>query len=349
MCGLTPARDGRLHAAFWLWRWDRAPQPLDVAPIAPEFRAARVAMLDGPQALACPGTALRVCERRPACVGKTPDTRPALSKPFAGFIRSSLDLFAALKAERIAVSPPVFTGGVSEVYPGHIWTILSGRRPLPRKATEAGRRVRKRILEALGLSGLPALPTHDENDAAVAALVAAAADNQVSGVSVHSLGDRLSIDPDGVLREGPMIVPELTPAVAARLAELFDNFSLPEPPPTRVSEPPAAAPRDGSAEDLLAYFIAKAREGDPQVCTYAWAYRHLFNATYTKYSPAYTQRVIQLASRTPPRDLPGLGLVRLDAFIVSKKDGLPSAGYWPAAQHDREDWERALGNAKILD
>ena len=35
--------------------------------------------------------------------------------------------------------------------------------------------------------------------------------------------------------------------------------------------------------------------------------------------------------------------------IVSKKDGLPSAGYWPAVPHDREDWERALGNAKILD
>src|SRR5579871_4901672 len=137
VCGLTPARDGPLQAAFWRWRWDRAPQPLNVAPVAQELRAARVAMLDGPQALACPGTALRVCERQSACVGKTPDTCPPLSKPFAGFIRSSLDLFAALKHEGIAISPPVFTGGVCEVYPGHIWTILSARRPLPRKATEA--------------------------------------------------------------------------------------------------------------------------------------------------------------------------------------------------------------------
>ncbi len=57
----------------------------------------------------------------------------------------------------------------------------------------------------------------------------------------------------------------------------------------------------------------------------------------------------ELARRTTPRELPGLGFVRLDAFIVSKKNGRPSDSYWPPAQHDREEWERVLGNATILD
>src|SRR5947208_3575356 len=124
VCGLTPAGNTGLRAAFWHWLWDRAPRPLDVAAIANEIRAARVAMLDGPQALARKGDSLRLCERQSAAVGKTPDTRPSLSTPFGGFICSSIDLFTALKCSGIAISPPLFRGGVSEVYPGHIWTIL---------------------------------------------------------------------------------------------------------------------------------------------------------------------------------------------------------------------------------
>src|SRR6476661_5361034 len=89
VCGLTPSRSG-LRAAFWRWSWDRAPQSLDVRAIAEELRAVRAAMLDGPQALAREGSTLRVCERQSAAVGKTPDRRPTFTKPFAGFICSSL-------------------------------------------------------------------------------------------------------------------------------------------------------------------------------------------------------------------------------------------------------------------
>jgi hypothetical protein len=64
---------------------------------------------------------------------------------------------------------------------------------------------------------------------------------------------------------------------------------------------------------------------------------------------AYALKAIDLACHTRPRELPGLGLVRLDTFIVSKKDGFPSEGYWPVAHHDREEWERVLGSARILD
>lgn len=127
VCGLTRVGNS-LCASFWHWCWDRAPQALDVGAVAKELRAARVAMLDGPQGLARNGNTLRVCERQSAAVGKTPHTRPGLRTPFAGFICSSLDLFAGLRREGIAISPPVFAGGVFEVYPGHIWTVLGGGR-----------------------------------------------------------------------------------------------------------------------------------------------------------------------------------------------------------------------------
>ena len=102
------------------------------------------------------------------------------------------------------------------------------------------------------------------------------------------------------------------------------------------------------AEDLLARFIEKAVQGEPQVCTYGWAYRTLFNASYSKFSMAYAKKTVEVACRTRPRELPGLGLVRLDTFIVSKKDGLPSVGYWSVAHHDREEWARVLGSATVL-
>lgn len=305
-------------------------------------------MIDGPQALAGKGAALRLCERQSAAVGKTPDTRPNVTKPFGGFICSSLDLFTALQRQDIAISPPAFIGGVFEVYPGHIWTILSGRRPLPKKATEAGRLARKCILEALGVCGLPVLPSHDQNDACVAAALAAVADNQVSDLHLLSIGTSLSIDPDGVLREGPMMIPQLMDWVADRIAHTVGDLHFTESTRPSVVES-ASAPVATECDDLLARFISKAVEGDPEVCTYAWAYRALVNASYGRLSQAYARRVIDLARRTRPRELPGLGLVRLDAFIVSKKDGLPSAGHWPAAHYDREDWDRALGNARLLD
>jgi hypothetical protein len=346
VCGLTPSGSG-FRASFWHWNWDRAPLPLNVAAVAKELQAARVAMLDGPQALASKGRTLRVCERQSAAVGKTPDVRPTLRKPFAGFICSSLELFAALRDNGIAVSPPV-VGGVSEVYPGHIWPTISGARPLPQKSTELGRLARRLILEALGITELPRLPTHDQNDAAIAAMLAAAADNQVAGVDAVYLGEPLSVDLDGTLREGPMVVPRINGVVAGRIADSLREVHVDSPYVARVAQA-APATCHSTADELLEHFIEKAIDGAPQVCTYGWAYRALFNASYKKFSMAYAQKAIQLACRTHPRELPGLGLVRLDAFIVSKKDGLPSGGYWPVAHHDREDWERVLGNATILD
>lgn len=67
--------------------------------------------------------------------------------------------------------------------------ILSGRRALPNKSTEQGRIGRKKILEALGVSGLPLLPTGDQNDACVAALMAAAAAGKIPGLTATANPD----------------------------------------------------------------------------------------------------------------------------------------------------------------
>lgn len=133
VCGLTPSGNNQLQAQFWYWRWDRAPHALDVTAIAAELRAARVTMLDGPQAFAVKGAAIRVCERLSGAAGKTPDSLPAIGRPYAGFLCSSLELFNALRVAGVAVSPPDFIGGVSEVYPDQIWKSLKKGQPLPQK------------------------------------------------------------------------------------------------------------------------------------------------------------------------------------------------------------------------
>jgi hypothetical protein len=204
LCGLR-ARGDDLIAEFWHWKWDPPPGRLVVDEIGAEIRAARAVMIDGSQALARIGSNLRECERRSSAAGKTGDRRPSAG-PYAGFICGSLGLFAALDEVGIVVSPPGLTGGVSEIYPGYLWKILSGGRPLPKKGTAEGRRDRKRILESFGVRGLCALPTHDENDACLGALVAAAADGRVPGLEACSIGGPLFRDAEGALREGPMVI-----------------------------------------------------------------------------------------------------------------------------------------------
>jgi predicted nuclease with RNAse H fold len=351
VCGLSSGEGNRLTATFWLWQWDLVPGDLDVSVLSSELKAARTSMFDGPQGLAAKGQDLRACERQSAAVGKTGDSLPPLTRPFAGFIRSSLDIFAALRRAGVEISPDGFLGGVSEVYPGHIWTILSGRRALPNKSTEQGRIGRKSILEALGVVGLPPLPTHDHNDACVAALLAAAADGKVPGLAATAIGVPLSIDPDGTLREGLMVIPDVTAETRSLIYEHLHKVPtidvVAAGPRKQVA--PANCQASDRANALLNRFILRAMDGNPEVCTYSWAYRYLFNASYDKWSQAYVNQVVAFAQRTLPLQLPGLGMVRLDTFVVTRTDERPSSGHWKSARYDNEDWERVLGSAVVLD
>jgi hypothetical protein len=91
-----------------------------------------------------------------------------------------------------------------------------------------------------------------------------------------------------------------------------------------------------------------ARDGDAKICTYAWAYQRLFNESPPKWSQAYAKKVIALSDNTPVMELPPLGKVGLDSFIVSSKTGLPGEGHWKNSAYDREEWERVLGTATLL-
>ena len=349
VCGLMPSENGELKAYFWFWQWDAAPGTLDVTEVINELTGTRAAMLDGPQGLATKGEALRACERLAAAVGKTPDVRPTLGRPFAGFLCSSLDLFAALAQAGMQISPPGFLGGVSEVYPGHMWRILAGR-VLPKKNSDEGRLVRKRILQALGISLLPELPTHDENDACVAALLAAAADGVVPGMTTRGIGIPLTADTDGILREGLMVIPELSDKTRQSISMALQGTPIIDAiaPNTKPISSFHSGNPDNLAEGLLSWLIDNALKGNSQVCTYSWAYRHLLNASYDRWSQAYANQVIKVAQGTSLRELAGLGAVRLDAFVVTKDSGLPGHGYWQSAHYDREDWERVLGTATVL-
>lgn len=356
VCGLTSIECNKLSAAFWLWEWPKPEQRLDVSEITEEIRAAKSTMIDGPQALASAGNTLRACERACGAAGKTPDIQPPLGKPFAGFVRSSVELFAAFAAAEFLVSPSQFMGGISEVYPGDIWHRLAGR-TIPKKSTHEGRRARKLILQALGIIGLPDLPTHDQNDACISALMAAAADGKVGDMCVRGIGSPLARDPDGTLREGPIVVPFLSQELRESLHEaLHEVRSGGESGVGRTDaenklQQDSPAVSDSLLRKALAlrdYFVRSAKEGDARICTYAWAYRHLFGEFTSKWSQAYAKRVLALAVNTPLTELPTLGKVGLDSFIVASRTGLPGEGHWNSSDYDREEWERVLGTATLL-
>jgi hypothetical protein len=348
VCGLTSALENRLRASFWQWQWPSPESQLDVSLIAHEITMAKSAMLDGPQGLAAIGQSLRACERQSGAVGKTADRIPVLGRPFAGYIRSSIELFSGLAQAGITVSPDGFVGGVSEVYPGNIWTRLV-KRAIPKKSTRDGRLARKQILEALGVIDLPDLPTHDENDACISAVLAAAANGKVAGLTVRGLGLPLAVDPDGTMREGLMVIPEITDEAHHRIQKALSEAKVATVAKIRASRKSNTSQEARKRADALRNaFIERAQNGDSQVCTYGWAYRHLFEASYAKWSQGYTSQVVSIAQDTSLADLPGLGEVRLDAFIVASKTRLPSDGHWESAHYDREDWERVLGTARLL-
>jgi len=135
-----------------------------------------VVAIDGPQGLAARGHRVRAGEKELRCPGRTPDALPEPgSAPYAGFLRGSVLLFAALRARGLGVfgEVPQDRAVLLEVYPGDLWKKWAGR-ALPKKQTPAGRHARWDLLRGQGLE-LPSGPdeiTHDQLDAAAAALAA---------------------------------------------------------------------------------------------------------------------------------------------------------------------------------
>lgn len=173
-------------------------------PVMPD----EVLVVDGPQALARPGALVREAERLLRAPGRTPDVLPVPGKPFCGFVRGSVLLFAALRSlgtlELLDVDvPEVGQARLFEAFPGATWRRLDGGR-LGKKDTAEGRAQRRERLETEGLRFPPgALPTHDQLDAALCAWLGWL--TRSSPQRVHAVGTPLWVDSEGWLREGRIL------------------------------------------------------------------------------------------------------------------------------------------------
>lgn len=204
--------DEQLRLTRWSW-----PEP-DIVNAAGRYLAGSfsdaiewepertVVCIDGPHALSSRQNEPRLAEKRLSTPGRTPYDLPDAGepRPFSGYIRSSILLFRALLGHNLGyrlaglAQTPRGMATLFEVFPGAAWSVLLGRRA-PRKSSREGRLVRADIWSALGLRILdaPELPSADQNDAIVAALLGRWARDRPD--SVELVGEAPDGDP---LREG---------------------------------------------------------------------------------------------------------------------------------------------------
>jgi hypothetical protein len=164
-----------------------------------------VLVIDGPLALAAPGATMRDCERLLGAPGKTPDHLPIPgSRPFAGYVRGSIELARALIASGwtpAGESAPLATATMLEAFPGASWTVLAGMR-LPHKATASGIIARATLLEEHGIAFAARPRTHDQLDAALCAFLGWTLRRNATAVA--AIG-RYCSDPRGEPREGVIV------------------------------------------------------------------------------------------------------------------------------------------------
>lgn len=363
VCGLTPVADGAgFDAKFWQWIWPAGGEPLAIGDtlVLREVVSATAVMIDGTQGLARLNHTVRHCEELLHAAGHTPATLPPLGAPYAGFIRSSIDLFAAFHALAVGVGTESHRHSVGEVYPASLWLRLAPH-PLPEKSSMEGRVARRVLLELLGVKGLPDAPSHDQNDACVSALIAAAACGVVAGMGVTNVGLPVEVN-EGVLREGWMVVPVVGEALAEHLKANFPDVHRRQPlqpqqdgaqPQQLHAEnhhPPTIEELLGRANRLVVWLASLVHHGLPRVVTYGDVYRHLFRPQQGwSFTPNNISDVLHVATGSTPLTLPELGPVRLDTFIVNSVTLIPGEQHWENAAYDAEDWAGVFAGAELLE
>jgi len=201
---------GQVRFAEHRWPAVSRTRGLDPAVLLEAFplSAKDVLVIDGPQALARPGASVREAERLLRAPGRTPDVLPEPGRPFTGFVRGSVLLFAALRARGghpmlDADTPALEEARLFEAFPGATWRALAVEK-LGAKASREGRERRRAVLEARGLrfpSGM--LPTHDQLDAALCAWLGWL--TRKAPEHVIAVGAPLTMDAQGWLREGRIL------------------------------------------------------------------------------------------------------------------------------------------------
>ena len=211
--------------------------------IQPFRREGTVFVVDGPQALSVPQNGTRDVERYLRTPAHAPWQAPVPgSRPFAGYIKSSIEFFNALVAAGFRLAElggeDVKLANLFEAYPGAAWPCMyRGAGVLHSKSTVAGRQQRTAILQAFGCNfGNVLNPTHDQLDAALCAVLG------WRFFHPEKLGNGLAVelvrpptppvaparavfrDGGGALREGRMLMPLVA--------------SLGGPPPKQPPAPP---------------------------------------------------------------------------------------------------------------
>lgn len=247
---LRPTGDGAGVIRFEQFRFTHPTDsawPMNVVSAVEKFQNGRtVFVVDGPQALAQPPNKTRVVERLLRTPAHTPSEVPLpRSRPFAGYIRTSIDFFNALVLQGFHLADLDGVGqeqvNLIETYPGAAWPRLhSGPSPLRSKSTIEGRKQRTAILEGIGCRFENSkLATHDELDAALCAALGWRWFVPTDGLKVALTGDVQAYRDDfRILREGRMLMPvtsrivERSPSVVskreAKAPELANDAALPQ-------------------------------------------------------------------------------------------------------------------------
>lgn len=363
VCGLTPISAGGFSARFWTWEWETSIQGLKIEGIETELHNAKCIMIDGPQGLASTTNTKsgRDCERECKRVSaRTPSTRPSdLKQPFAGYICSSLDLFEALAKSGLPISPTDTLSGVFEINPGDVWVRLAGN-GLPNKKSLLGGRARRRILESCGVRFDTTYQDRndDQIDACLAALIAAACEGKIVGMSCQRIGTPVFTD-QGILREGPMIIPTLDPKLRMKVNNEINEFVTQsryshavERPLLEIAEKASLPILESKAvedrgTELLAWLVKRLEEKQPLLISYKCAHWLLFQKPVTVYSQNMGTEVLGIAESTPPMTNERLGSIGLDGFIVSVKEEKPGKGHWDKSPYTEADWVAVFSDSQF--
>jgi len=202
-----------LHCNFDEWNYEES--GTGIIPDVLQNKRCIIA-IDGSQGLAGSQVQnMRNCEHQLGTAGKSPFELVLDKRPFAGFIKGSVELFYSLyKSGNFHLfgmdSFSKATSILIEVYPGAAWRVLAGEQLKHKKTPLAGRRERFDLLKSSGITlgnvfNTEKPPTHDQLDAGLAAYIAYLF---VKGMTVDFGTSPFEDNSCRVLREGFIVQPD---------------------------------------------------------------------------------------------------------------------------------------------